>query len=438
MGVSLIKRKLVSGEVNFQIDVYHKDYGRFRQKTGLQANPKNRKAYNQAMAEAEDKRREFEKDFQADPAALFDRKDKSAGDFVEYLRVSIEKTNYPIEASTLKKVILFSGGHVPFDKLNPAWFERFKVYLMRDESINKNTAGSYFGVIRKTIKQAWRTGFIKEDFTGKVSNIKREDIQRHFLTIEDIDALNKTPCRNEMIKQAFLFGCFTGLRLSDVELLTWEKLSLVDGAPFIKFQQKKTGNYDDCPIPEQAVKIFMEVKKLHPLFAPEGSDRVFILPCRQIINRVLHAWGDKAGLTWDLHFHASRRAMASMMLSKGSDIYTVSKQLGHKEMGTTQKYCQLATPKRIKEVNRLPVLSAMPKPQAVAFTPLSIVSRQEEISQPEQVITSRTGGITAALEAEGEAIAKALRLKKNTEGRYIFDGRGYSAKELAIAVSKDE
>ena len=434
MGVKIRERILAGGEVAFYIDVYHGELGRFSVKTGLQANPKNKRVYNQAKAEAEDKRREFEKDFQADASALFDRKEKSAGDFVEYLRVSIEKTNYPIEFSTLKKLISFSGGVVPFDKLNKEWLEQFRVYLINDEAISQNTANLYFRLLRKAIKQAWRTGFIREDFTGKVSGIKREDIQRHFLTADDVELLYKKPCSNEMVKQAFLFGCFTGLRLSDVELLTWKKISLVNGAPFIKFQQKKTGQFEECPIPEQAVKILMDVKKLHPLFAPEGSDRVFILPDRTSLGKALHTWGADAGLTWDLHFHASRHTMATMMLSSGSDIYTVSKQLGHRDIATTQKYCRLVDTKRVAEVNRLPVFTTLSEPQAVAILPMTTISRQEQILPPKQVITPKAGSIAAALEAKGKMIARSLSLPRNSQGKYEFNGMEYTATELAMEV----
>ena len=437
MGVKIRERKLSSGEVAFYIDVYHGELGRFSVKTGIQGNPGNRKAFNTAKAEAEDKRREYEKDWQADPAGLFNRKAKSAGDFIEYLRTSIEKTNYPLETNTLRKLISFSGGFVPFDKLSTAWVERFKVYLLDDEAISQNTAHKYMGVVCKTIKRAWKSGYIKEDFSGKVSSIGQTDTQRHFLAMNDVEALYNAHCKNDMVKQAFLFGCFSGLRLSDVELLTWEKISWVNGSPFIKFQQKKTGQYEECPIPEQAVKILMEVKKLHPEFAPDGDERVFILPSRQFIGDILHIWGAAAGLTWDLHFHASRHTMATMMLSSGSDIYTVSKQLGHRDISTTQKYCRLVDTKRVAEVNRLPVFSTQ-EPQEVAISQGMTLSKPEQILPPEPVIAPKAGSIAAALEAEGETIAKALRLKKNPAGRYIFDGREYSAKELAIAVSRDE
>ena len=434
MGVKIRERKLSSGEVTFYIDVYHGDLGRFSVKTGLQENPKKRKEFNTAKAEAEDKRREYEKDFQADPAGLFERKAKSAGDFIEYLRTSVEKTNYPIETGSLKKIVSFSGGVVPFDKLNPAWLEKFKTFLLNDEAISQNTAGTYFGVIRKTIKRAWRSGFINEDFTGKVSNIGESDIQRHFLTTEDIEALYNAHCKNDMVKQAFLFGCFTGLRLSDVELLTWGKISLVNGAPFIKFQQKKTGQYEECPIPEQAVKILMEVKRLHPEFAPDGDKRVFILPSRQFIGDILRIWGAAAGLPWDLHFHASRHTMATMMLSSGSDIYTVSKQLGHRDISTTQKYCRLVDTKRVAEVNRLPVFTTLSKPQEVAMSQVMTLSKPEQILPPEPVIAPEAGSIAEALQAKGDKIARSLSLIKNLQGKYEFNGKEYSAAELALEV----
>ena len=433
MGVKIRERKLASGEVAFYIDVYHGKYGRFSVKTGIQGNPKNRKAFNTVKAEAEDNRRGYEKDWQADPKGLFERKAMSTANFIEFLRELIEKTNYPTQLNTLKKITAFSGGFVSFGELDKDWLEEFKDFLLNDGAISQNTAHLYFGVVRYAIKWAWKKGFIKENFVGKVDSIEKEDIQHHFLASEGVEALYSAPCKNEMVKQAFLFGCFSGLRLSDVELLTWEKISLVNGAPFIKFQQKKTGKWEDCPIPEQAVKILMEVKKLHPAFAPDGDERVFILPNRSLITQVLHLWGAKAGLTWNLHFHASRHTMATMMLSSGSDIYEVNKQLGHRDIGTTQTYCRLVDEKRIAAVNRLPVFSTQ-EPQAVALSPLMIVSKPEQILQPEPVIAPKAGSIAEALQAKGERIARSLSLIKTASGNYEFNGKEYSAAELAMEV----
>ncbi|MEI6848161.1 MAG: site-specific integrase, partial [Chlorobiaceae bacterium] len=292
--------------------------------------------------------------------------------------------------------------------------------------------GGYLGVIKKIIKKAWREGYIREDFTGKVACIKKTDIHRRFCTFEEVEALSRARCDHEMVKHAFLFSCFSGLRLSDIELLTWDTISLVNGAPFIQFQQKKTRQFENCPLPEQAVKILTEVKRIHPRYAPDGSNKVFILPDRSSIGIMLKIWGGRAGLSWSLHFHASRHTMATLMLTAGSDIYTVSKQLGHRDIATTQKYSRLIDTKRVAEVQRLPVLSAQPQP--VETVPLMIEAKHEEKMQQEPVLASQAGSIAEALQVKGEKIASALSLQRNGEGKYLFNGKEYSAVELALQV----
>ena len=178
----------------------------------------------------------------------------------------------------------------------------------------------------------------------------------------------------------------------------------------------------------------MEVKRLHPEFAPDGDKRVFILPSRQFIGDILRIWGAAAGLPWDLHFHASRHTMATMMLSSGSDIYTVSKQLGHRDISTTQKYCRLVDTKRVAEVNRLPVFTTLSKPQEVAMSQVMTLSKPEQILPPEPVIAPEAGSIAEALQAKGDKIARSLSLIKNLQGKYEFNGKEYSAAELALEV----
>ena len=425
---------MADGSVSFLIDVYHKDYGRFLQATGIKVDPKNRKLYKQSKADVLDKIRIIEKDLQFDAAALFNRKAKSTEDFVEFFRSSIQKKmSSSAEVNALKKVVAFSGGVVLFDRLTPGWLEQFKAHLLND-GISQNTAKLYFSVIRHAIRQAWMQGYIREDFTGKVATIKPTDIQRHFCTLEDIELLSRTLCEDDMVKLAFLFACFSGLRISDIEQLRWDKISLVDGAPFIQYQQQKTKQFERCPIPEQAVKILMNVKELHLLVAPDGDERVFILPCRAVIGHILYTWGSRAGFSWKLHFHASRHTMATLMLTAGSDLYTVSKQLGHRDIATTQKYSRLIDSKRVAEVQKLPMLSQVIELQPDALLPSSTLSMPEEISQPKPAVATQPGSITEALQMKGEKIAKALSLRLNAAEKYEFNGKEFTALELALEV----
>ncbi len=433
MSVNVRARKLASGETAFYLDVYDKNHGRFSLKSGLRENTKNRKAYNEAKAQAQDMARQMEKDLQFDAAAVFSRRAKSGADFLEFFRSITEKQKYTIESNTLKHLVAFAGPVVPFEALNSGWLEQFKNHLMNCDTICQNTASSYLGVLKTAIKRAWREGYIREDFTGKVTGIKKTDIERHFCTIEELELLNKLYCKDDMVKFAFLFSCFSGLRLSDVERLTWPQVVVMNGTPFVQYRQKKTGQYEHCPLSKSAVAILKEVQNLHTLFAPDGSDKVFILPCRDTIGDVLAQWGKDAGLSWGLHFHAARHTMATLMLSADSDLYAVGKQLGHKNITTTQIYSRLTDSKRVADVGRIAVLSTS-RPQPVALLPEMIATTQEEIVPPQPAVATQPGSVAEALQAKGEKVAKALSLGLNAEGKYMFNGKEFTAVELALEV----
>jgi len=417
MGVKIRERKLASGEVAFYIDTYHKDFGRFSQKTGLQANPKDRKAFKAAQSTVQDKVRQIEKDLARDAAGVFGRKERSTDDFIQYYAKYAGQNNWSPYLNTLKHLTECFGGVSPFQSLSTAWLERFKAYLLSVDTVSQNTASLYFSTVKAVIRRAFREGYIEADFTPRVQNIKKDEIVRRFLNLEEIERLSTTKAYNVMVKQAFLFGCFTGMRLSDIEALRWDQISLVNGAPFIEFRQQKTGGVERLPLSEQAVRTLRAVKDLHVEYAPSGSEKVFILPTRPLISKHLHRLGVDAGLTWKLHFHASRHTFATLALTQGNDLYTVSKLLGHREIATTQVYSHIIDSKKVDAVNQLPVLT----------------DRIEAQSSP-----AAKGGIQRALEAEGEKIARALRLQQDGHGRYLFEGKAFTAAELAIEASQGE
>ncbi len=419
MGVKIRERSMSGGEVAFYIDTYHGEYGRFSQKTGLKANPKNRKEFNQVKAEALEIMRKVERDFMRDPKAVFDRKAVAGDDFVEYVRVRAEKDRYPAQMSTLKYLREFTDGNVSFDKLNSQWLERFKNFLLSVSVVSNNTANTYLVYVKGSIRSAYREGYVPEDFTGKVAGIGKKPIERHVLTLDELDTLSRSKCNNLMVKSAFLFSCFTGLRLSDVELLKWEKIIIENGQHFMKFQQKKTSQFEKMPLCQQAIEILQAVQNLHAEYAPEGDERVFILPDRSWLGVILNEWGYRSGLNWRLHFHASRHTFASLALSAGTAFFTVSKLLGHRDLQTTEIYSHSNQKDQIKAVHGLPMLSPV------------IASIPEQILQPQRAVTQQPGSIAAALQAKGEKIASVLSLTQNAAGKYEFNGREFTAVELA-------
>jgi integrase len=432
MGVKIRERSMAGGYVAFYIDTYHKDFGRFSQKTGLQANPKNRKAFSQIKAEALEMMRKVEKDLERDPAGVFSRKAMADDNFVEYARKRAEKECYASYMNALKRLVEFTGGSVSFKNLNSQWLERFKGYLLSVDGLGSNSASTYFIFVKGIIRLAFKEGYVLDDFTGKVDGIKKQPVERHVLTLDELDTLSRTKCTSQMVKGAFMFASFTGLRLSDIELMKWEKIIIENGQYFMKFKQKKTGQFEKMPLCAQAVETLQSVQKLHAEYAPEGDERVFILPGRSQLGVILNEWGFRSGLNWRLHFHASRHTFASMALSAGTAFFTVSKLLGHRDLKTTEIYSHSNQKDQIKAVQGLPMLSVI-EPQPVALSP-EISSITEQIFQPQPLLVAHPGSIAEALQAKGEKVAVALSLRQNAAGKYEFNGREFTAAELAMEV----
>lgn len=160
---------------------------------------------------------------------------------------------------------------------------------------------------------------------------KNPKTKREYLTIEEVKALIATPCENEAVKGAYLFSCFCGLRLGDVISLKWESIT-TDGERWkIGIVASKNQRVLHIPLSAQAMK-WMPKKT---------GELVFPSLTRDAILRHLKNWAKAAGITKTVTFHTSRHTFATMLLTLGTDIYTVSKILGHSSVKPTQIYARI-------------------------------------------------------------------------------------------------
>ena len=236
----------------------------------------------------------------------------------------------------------FSNGRVRFVDLNEAYFDDFKEYLLSTKSkkssktsLSQNSAVSYFNKVKAALKQAFKDGKLQIDLNAKVETIKSAETRRGFLTIEELNSLVKTECNNPLLKRAALFSALTGLRFSDVKKMIWDEIQYIDGQGyFLNFSQLKTKGVEALPISEQAYNLLGERK--------EPTDRVFEgLTYSAYENKHLAQWIGASGITKDITFHCFRHTFATLQLFNGTDIYTVSKMLGHKDLKTTQIYAKV-------------------------------------------------------------------------------------------------
>jgi integrase len=272
-------------------------------------------------------------------------KERGEQNFVTYFKSLAEKrkaSNYDNWVSAYNYLKTFTKGNLKFADLNEKFCNDFKEYLLTTKSnkshkvtLAQNSAVSYFNKLKATLKQAYKDGYLPSDLNGKVGTIKQAETQRNFLTIEELNSLVKTECNNPLLKRAAIFSALTGLRFSDIKNLVWGELEYIEGnGYFIQFKQQKTKGVEMMPISEQSYSLLGERK--------EPSDKVFEgLTYSAYENKHLAKWIGLAGITKDITFHCFRHTFATLQLSKGTDIYTVSKMLGHRELKTTQIYAKI-------------------------------------------------------------------------------------------------
>jgi len=148
------------------------------------------------------------------------------------------------------------------------------------------------------------------------------------------------------VRRAFLFSCLTGLRRSDIERLTWGDVQQQGDFVRIVFRQKKTRGQEYLDITPQAVAYMGE---------RQAEDvRVFPLPDVKYANAHVKTWAQAAGIEKHITFHCARHTFAVLMLDIGTDIYTVSKLLGHREISTTQIYAKVLDKNKQAAVLKIP------------------------------------------------------------------------------------
>jgi len=265
--------------------------------------------------------------------------------FVEYFRKLADKrkaSNHDNWASALNYLETFTNGNLKFADLNEKFCNEFREYLLITKSnksnkttLSQNSALSYFNKLKAALKQAYKDGYLLTDLNVKVKPIKAAETKREFLTIEELNSLVKTECQNPLLKRAAIFSALTGLRFCDIQKLVWDELEYIkDQGYFIKFKQQKTKGIEVLPISEQAYSLLGERK--------EANEQVFEgLKYSAYYNKHLYQWIGAAGITKDITFHCFRHTFATLQLSKGTDIYTVSKMLGHRDLKTTQVYAKV-------------------------------------------------------------------------------------------------
>lgn len=274
--------------------------------------------------------------------------------------------------SAVKRMTAYKGKNISFNHIDKEFLIGFIEYLNSDirdfdkESKDKKRKPkplsevykeALFARIMVALNKAERDGIIVKN-PGKDIDRKlkphAEQKSRCYLTLDEIQKLIDTEYKPDNdIKPAFLFCCFSGLRYSDVQKLTWGEITVSpEGYAQIETNMQKTGKDITIPLSDNALK-----------WLPERTDqtsasRIFYKLPDQVTNADvrLRTIIKKAGITKHVTFHVARHTFATLTLTYGADLYTVSKLLGHSNIRTTQIYAKIVDESKRKAVNLIPKL----------------------------------------------------------------------------------
>lgn len=289
-------------------------------------------------------------------------KKKGMQEFLPYflqlseIRTGTSQTTWLSCYKHLKKYT--KGRAVRFVDIDARFIEGFKVYLehavslrarysMLETKISRNTGAAYLFKLKHALRMAYRDGIIESDLTVHFGSIRTDEVQRIYLTLDELNRLASAECPFPELKRAALFSALTGLRFSDIEKLVWGEVEPMEGVGHaVVFRQKKTKSLQAIPLSDQALQ----------LLGPRGhaTQRVFGgLKYSTQVTRYLRDWASSAQVSKPITFHCFRHTFATLQFNRGTDIFTVSKLLGHKELKTTQIYVRLMDSAKWEAVNRI-------------------------------------------------------------------------------------
>jgi len=242
----------------------------------------------------------------------------------------------------------------PMNDVNHHFISKFEYFLKTKRECNHNSALKYVNNFKKIVRIALANQWMDRDpfYNYKV---QFETVEREFLNEEEVQKLIDKDLhldRLKLVRDMFIFSCYTGLAYADVKKLTDKDITKgIDGGRWIRTKRTKTKTLSSIPILPIAEKILDRYKN-----HPEVKNSDFILPIlsNQKSNAFLKEIALMCGIKKPLTTHVARHTFATTItLTNGVPIESVSKMLGHKDLRTTQHYAKIVDRKISEDMQNL-------------------------------------------------------------------------------------
>lgn len=255
------------------------------------------------------------------------------------------KKNRKVYEETLKYLGKISGGRIiRLNQVDEAWLITWQRFL-REQGLASSTQRTYDAIMRVVLNQAEKERKIAHNPAKGVKGITVPEQIHDVLTVSDLEKLVATPIPGDLgeeAKRAFLFACWTGLRISDIRTLQWKNIE----AGKIRLIMHKTAQIVEVPLHPMAM-VQLEANNDKLVFPKVGKTKTNII---EYFDR----WAVRAGVNKKIGWHTARRTFATLAVEAGVDQYVISKLLGHTSIRHTATYSQVPITVKRSAVAKLP------------------------------------------------------------------------------------
>ncbi|MBV6881661.1 site-specific integrase [Epilithonimonas ginsengisoli] len=244
----------------------------------------------------------------------------------------------------------FHREDMAFRELTADFIREFDFYLRYDKQCTHNTVWVYTMPVLSLIELAMKKGLIRDN-PFEDYEISMEETDRGYILKEDVEKLMKckpSHQRYELVKDLFIFSCFTGLSYVDIKKLTTRNIqSFFDGHQWIISRRKKSDVASNVRLMEIPKRIIEKYK------GTNRNEFIFPVPTNATCNTHIKKLMEQAEIITEqkVTFHTARHTFGTMFLTEGVPLESLSKMMGHKNIATTQIYAKITSQKISKDMD---------------------------------------------------------------------------------------
>ena len=265
-------------------------------------------------------------------------------EFGSMVGVSRSKSSYDKYRSVYKLLSSFvrercADDDIPFYRLNRRFIADFHGWLGRCPRLKPNTVWVYMVGLKHVVLEARSRGYLRDNIFVNY-RLRSEYVPRNYLTLEELRSVCSLSLPSEslsLVRDLFVFSCYTGLSYVDIRDLRFENLQHIDNEIWVNTSRRKTGTAVGVRLFDIPLSIMARRSGSQP-----DDGRIFRVPTNGYCNMCLRRIMEQAGISRRVTFHTARHTFAtSVTLGQGMRIETISKLLGHKSINTTQIYASV-------------------------------------------------------------------------------------------------